>query len=164
MKKLFFLILFLPSFVICQSVEELYGDRIELLGIPFKDPFVLCQVLIAIFLVTIFLQSSLDKIFDRKNNMAFFESYFSNTLFRYITPYLLTIITIFELAGSATLIYGVYYTFTAKTTLWIFYGYVILALTIMFLLLGQRIAKDYEGSANLVPYFILIMLGIMSMY
>ena len=76
----------------------------------------------------------------------------------------MTIITIFELAGSATLIYGVYYAFTAKTTLWIFYGYVILALTIMFLLLGQRIAKDYEGSANLVPYFILIMLGIMSMY
>ena len=76
----------------------------------------------------------------------------------------MTIITIFELAGSATLIYGVYYAFAAKTTLWIFYGYVILALTIMFLLLGQRIAKDYEGAANLVPYFILIILGIMSMY
>ena len=104
----------------------------------------------------LFLQSSLDKIIDRKNNIAFFKSYFSNTLFRDITPYLLTIITIFELVGSATLIYGVYYAFKAKTTLWIFYGYVILALTIMFLS-GQRIAKDYEGSANLVPYFILIM-------
>ena len=32
-----------------QSVEEKYGDRIELLGIPFKDPLVLCQILIAIF-------------------------------------------------------------------------------------------------------------------
>ena len=66
--------------------------------------------------------------------------------------------------GALALIYGVYYAFTVKTTLWIVYGFVILAITIIFLLIGQRIAKDYLGAAQLVPYFILIMLGIMSMY
>ena len=69
MKQLFFQVLFFPSIVLSQSVEELYGDRIELLGIPFKDPFVLCQILIALFLIIIFLQSSVDKILDRKNNL-----------------------------------------------------------------------------------------------
>ena len=39
-----------------------------------------------------------------------------------------------------------------------------LAKLIMFLFLGQRIAKDYVGASDLVPYFTLIMLGIMSMY
>ena len=77
---------------------------------------------------------------------------------------MLTIVTIFELVGARALVYGVYYAFVAKTTLWIFDGFVILAITIIFLLTGQRIAKDYTAAAQLVPYFILIMLGIMSMY
>ena len=164
MKKLFYFILCCPSFGNSLSVEQLYGDRIELLGIPFKDPLVLCQIFIALFLIIVFSQSSMDKIFDRKSNLAFFESHFSGTFLNYFIPYLLTLITVLELAGSATLIFGIYYAFTAKTTLWIFYGYVILAITIICLLLGQRIAKDYVAAADLVPYFILIMLGIMSMY
>ena len=73
MKKLFYFILCSCSFSNSLSVEQLYGDRIELLGISFKDPLVLCQIFIALFLVIVFLQSSLDKIFDRGNNLAFFE-------------------------------------------------------------------------------------------
>ena len=164
MKKLKYLILCSPSFGNSLSVEQLYGDRIELLGVPFKDPLVLCQIFIALFLVIVFLQSSLDKIFDRGNNLAFFESHFSKTFLKYFIPYLLTIITVLELGGAVTLIFGIYYAFKVKTTLWIFYGFVILAVTILFLLFGQRLAKDYVAAADLVPYFILIMLGIMSMY
>lgn len=164
MKKLIYFILCNLSFGNSPSVDQLYGDRIELLGIPFKDPLVLCQIFIAIFLIIVFLQSSMDKIFDRKNNLAYFKSYFSKTFLKYFIPYLLTLITALELVGAATLIFGVYYAFTAKTTLWIFYGFVILALTILFLLFGQRISKDYVAAASLVPYFMLIMLGIMSMY
>ena len=67
MKKLFYFILCGCSFGNSLSVEQLYGDRIELLGIPFKDPLVLCQIFIALFLIIVFLQSSMDKIFDRKN-------------------------------------------------------------------------------------------------
>ena len=157
-------ILLYPSFCICQTVEQKYGDRIELLGVAFRDPLVLCQIFIAIFLIIVFLQSSLDKIFERRSNLAFFQSYFSETILRHFTSYLLTIVTIFELIGALALIYGVYHSFVARTTLWIFYGFVILAITILFLLTGQRIAKDYTAAAQLVPYFILIMLGIMSMY
>ena len=164
MRPLVFFILLYPSLCIGQTVEQKYGDRIELLGIPFKDPLVLCQILIALFLIVVFLQSRLDKIFERKSNLVFFKSYFSETILRHFTPYLLTIVTVFELIGTLALIYGVYYSFVARTTLWIFYGFVILAMTILFLLIGQRIAKDYTSAAQLVPYFILIMLGIMSMY
>ena len=153
-----------PSFSICQTVEQKYGDRIELLGVAFKDPLVLCQILIAVFFIAVFLQSSLDKILERNSNLVFFQSHFSETILRHFTSYLLNIITLFELIGSLALVYGVYYAFVAKTTVWIFYGFVILAITIIFLLIGQRIAKDYTSAAQLVPYFILIMLGIMSMY
>ena len=146
------------------SVAERYGDRIELLGIPFKDPLVLCQILIAIFIAIAFIQSGIDKVLDRKGNLEFFKVHFANTFLKNVTPLLLIILTIFELAGGLTLVYGIYFAFVYRTTLWIFYGFVMLALTIILLFAGQRIVKDYLGAADLVPYFILIMLGIMSMY
>lgn len=159
-------ILFLSSLtIICaQSVAERYGDRISLLGMSFKDPLVLCQILIAIFISIVFIQSGLDKVLNRRNNLEYFKVQFSKSIFNKVYPILLSILTILELVGGLMLVYGIYFSFAEKTTLWIFYGLVYLAITMIFLLLGQRIAKDYIGAADLVPYFILIILGIMSMY
>ena len=161
-----FILLIFSSIIFGQgpSVAERYGDRIELLGIPFKDPLVLCQILIAIFISIAFIQSGIDKILDRKGNLEFFKFHFANSFLKNFTPFLLTTLTIFELVGGFTLLYGIYFAFVHRTTLWIFYGFVMIALTIIFLFAGQRIVKDYLGAADLVPYFILIMLGIMSMY
>ena len=79
MKKIISIVfstLFIQSVSIAQSVTERYGDRIDLLGITFKDHLVLCQILIAIFMAITFLQSGLDKILDRKGNLEFFEAHF----------------------------------------------------------------------------------------
>ena len=147
-----------------QSVLDKYGDRIELLGIPFKGPMELCQIFIAIFLFIAFFQSGLDKVIDRKGNLDFLKAHFSDTPLIKIIPIMLLILTFLEIIGSLMLGYGVYYAFVNRSTLWIFYGFVVIAITIVILFAGQRIAKDYLGAADLVPYFILIMLGIMSMY
>ena len=42
-------------------------------------------------------------------------------------------------------------------------GFLIAALNFLALFLGQRIAKDYEGAAVLVNYFILNILGLLSL-
>ena len=147
-----------------QSVLDKYGDRIELLGIPFKGPMELCQIFIAIFLFIAFFQSGLDKVVDRKGNLDFLKAHFSDSPVITIIPIMLLILTFLEIIGSLMLGYGVYYVFANRSTLWIFYGFVVIAITIIILFAGQRIAKDYLGAADLVPYFILIMLGIMSMY
>ena len=147
-----------------QSILDKYGDRIELLGIPFKGPMELCQILIAIFLFIAFFQSGLDKVVDRKGNLDFLKAHFSDSPVIKIIPFMLLILTFLEIIGSLMLGYGVYYAFVNRSTLWIFYGFVVIAITIIILFAGQRIAKDYLGAADLVPYFILIMLGIMSMY
>ena len=147
-----------------QSVLDKYGDRIELLGIPFRGPMELCQIFIAIFLFIAFFQSGLDKIIDRKGNLDFLKAHFSDSPIIKIIPIMLHILTFLEIIGSLMLGYGVYYAFVNRSTLWIFYGFVVIAITIIILFAGQRIAKDYLGAADLVPYFILIMLGIMSMY
>lgn len=163
-KYLVFVIFLFNSIISAASVAERYGDRIELLGIPFKDPLVLCQIFIAIFLSIAFLQSGFDKIIDRKGNEDYFKSQFSDSILKSITSFLLSILTVLELTGGIMLIYGIYFAFVERTTLWIFYGLVILAITTIALFAGQRVAKDYLGAADIVPYFILIMLGIMSMY
>ena len=58
MKKLIRLSSIIPlifTILPAQSVLDKYGDRIELLGIPFKGPMELCQILIAVFLFIAFL-------------------------------------------------------------------------------------------------------------
>ena len=147
-----------------QSILDKYGDRIVLLGIPFKGPMELCQILIAAFLFIAFFQSGLDKVIDRKGNLDFLKAHFSKSPLIKIIPIMLLVLTFLEIIGSLMLGYGVYYAFVKRSTLWIFYGFVLIAITIIILFAGQRIAKDYLGAADLVPYFILIMLGIMSMY
>tara|TARA_Y100000996_G_scaffold338531_1_gene275355 strand:+ start:31 stop:534 length:504 start_codon:yes stop_codon:yes gene_type:complete len=167
MKKAIHLLYIVPllfTYMPAQSVLDKYGDRIELLGIPFQGPMELCQILIAIFLFTAFFQSGIDKILDKKGNLEFLKMHFSNSPLIQIIPFMLLILTFLEIIGSLMLGYGVYYAFVYRSTLWIFYGFVLLAITIIILFAGQRIAKDYLGAADLVPYFILIMLGIMSMY
>jgi hypothetical protein len=42
-------------------------------------------------------------------------------------------------------------------------GLLIAALNFLALFLGQRIAKDYEGAAVLVNYFILNIIGLLSL-
>ncbi len=160
----FYILPLLFTILPAQSVLDKYGDRIELLGIPFKGPMELCQIFIAIFLFIAFFQSGLDKVIDRKGNLDFLKAHFSNSPLIKIIPIMLLILTFLEMIGSLMLGYGVYYAFVNRSTLWIFYGFVVIAITIIMLFAGQRIAKDYLGAADLVPYFILIMLGIMSMY
>ena len=160
----FYVFALLFTILPAQSILDKYGDRIELLGIPFKGPMELCQIFIAIFLFIAFFQSGLDKVIDRKGNLDFLKAHFSNTPLIKIIPIMLLILTFLEIIGSLMLGYGVYYAFVNRSTLWIFYGFVVIAITVIILFAGQRIAKDYLGAADLVPYFILIMLGIMSMY
>ena len=160
----FYIFPLLVTILPAQSVLDKYGDRIELLGIPFRGPMELCQIFIAIFLFIAFFQSGLDKIIDRKGNLDFLKAHFSDSPLIKIIPIMLLILTFLEIIGSLMLGYGVYYAFVNRSTLWIFYGFVVIAITIIMLFAGQRIAKDYLGAADLVPYFILIMLGIMSMY
>ena len=146
------------------SVEQKYGDRIELLGIKFKDPLVLCQILIAIVFIITFIQSGVDKVIDRDGNRLYFKDHFSNSILKNYTSIMLTFITLFELICGFVLIYGVYFSFVERTTLWIFYGFVICTINLILLFLGQRIAKDYIGASDHIPYITLVVLGIMSMY
>ncbi len=112
--------------------------------------------LFAALLVSIlFIQSGLDKVFDRRGNLEWLTGHFSKTFMATMVPLLLTTITIMELAAGILAAAGiVYFLFTASTVL-IFASSLVAAMAMLALFFGQRIAKDYPGAAVLVPYFIL---------
>jgi len=63
------------------------------------------QILISVFLAITFLQSSIDKIWDRKGNLDWLTGHFSNSPLKNNVPIVLMIITLSELLGGVFMSY-----------------------------------------------------------
>ena len=121
------------------------------------------QSLIGFFLSIALLQSGLDKIIDRKGNLEWLSGHFSNSPLRGLVPLLLNVVTVLEIfAGSCSLI-GSFVNLVNGNNMLLTAGLLAAALNFLALFFGQRIAKDYEGAAVLVNYFILNVLGLLSL-
>ena len=126
------------------------------------SPLSISQILIALFLAICFLQSGIDKIIDHKGNLDWLTGHFSKSPLKSLVPLLLTMITITELLGGFLCIVGIFDFLINGTKLLMLYGFIINAISLVALFFGQRIAKDYEGAAVLLGYFILSIIGILS--
>ena len=118
------------------------------------------QLLISAFLAVLFLQSGVDKIVDRKGNLEWLEGHFSKSpLAGFVSP-MVSVITVVEvLAGACCAVGALALLVGAGSTLaWL--GAVLSALALLMLFFGQRMAKEYDGAAVLVPYFLLSLAGI----
>lgn len=114
-------------------------------------PALLCSLFVAI----LFIQSGLDKVFDRKGNLEWLTGHFSKTFIAGMVPIMLATITLLELAtGIAAAIGIICFLFAGSLTI-AFVAGVLGALSFTALFFGQRIAKDHPGAASLVPYFLL---------
>ena len=120
------------------------------------------QILSSIFFAIVFFQSGIDKVMDRKGNINFFENHFKNTLFHKIYAQALTALMLLELIAASLCAYGCIYSIVYKNTDFIFYGLLVTSFILLSLLLGQRIAKDYVGAADITIYFILCIITIIS--
>jgi uncharacterized membrane protein YphA (DoxX/SURF4 family) len=121
------------------------------------------QSLIGLFLSIALLQSGFDKITDRIENLEWLRGHFSDSPLRGLVPLLLSVVTVLEIfAGSFTLM-GSFVNLVNGNNMLLTIGLLIAALNFLALFLGQRIAKDYEGAAVLVNYFILNIIGLLSL-
>ena len=112
------------------------------------------------FLAVTFLQSALNKIADYNGNRDYFKAQFGKTPLRHFTGLLLPVVTILELMSGLFCVIGMIMVPLKGETSWMIPGCASCAITIIFLLLGQRIAKDYAGAASLTGYFIVAILGL----
>ena len=122
----------------------------------------LIQSLIAIFISIALIQSGIDKINDRKGNLDWLIDHFSNTIFNNYAPFLLSILTVVELLSGIILITGALFNLLYSNFNILIIGFLLSSVNFIFLFLGQRIAKDYAGAAVIVNYFILNILGLIS--
>ena len=120
------------------------------------------QILSSIFFAIVFFQFGIDKVTYRNGNINFFENHFKNTLFHKIYAQALTALMLLELIAASLCAYGCIYSIVYKNTDFIFYGLLVTSFILLSLLLGQRIAKDYVGAADITIYFILCIITIIS--
>ena len=131
--------------------------------IPFEISLLTAaQSMIGIFLSTALVQSGIDKLADRKGNLDWLEGHFSSSILNGMGPLMLSIITVLELAGGGLCAVGAVLLMIGHTGNYLITGLLIAGFNFLALFFGQRVAKDYEGAAVLVGYFILTMLGILS--
>jgi hypothetical protein len=122
-------------------------------------PLLVMRLLTAAFLAILFLQSSVDKIVDRKGNLEWLTGHFAKSPLRGVVPLLLTMITALELLAGALSGVGVPALLLGRSELAML-GAMGAGLSLTCLFFGQRMAKDYAGAAGLVPYFLLAVLAI----
>ncbi len=118
------------------------------------NPIHFSQLITALFLAILFLQSGLDKVFNFGDNLGWLTGHFSKTPFRGQVKMMLITITITEVAAGALALLGAGQIILNGEKTFAMYGAQLAALDIAMLFFGQRIAKDYAGAASLVPYFI----------
>jgi uncharacterized membrane protein YphA (DoxX/SURF4 family) len=118
------------------------------------------EILVLLFLIITFLQSGIDKITDWKGNVDFITGHFKNSPLQKMVPLLLLTVLIFEIATSILMLIGGYYIFAEGDGTVAKIGLEFAAITLLMLLIGQRLAKDYVGAMSLTVYFILTILGL----
>ena len=122
----------------------------------------LISSLIGIFISIALLQSGIDKVLDRIGNLSWLSDHFSDSILNKNVPLLLLIVTIIELLSGFLLFLGALYNIIISNSDLLILGFLTSSINFIFLFFGQRVAKDYDGAAVIVNYFILNMIGLLS--
>ena len=120
----------------------------------------IASMLILIFLAVTFIQSGYDKVMEWNANVEWLKEHFSKTALRKHVPLALVIILTLELSAGILCAAGVIQLATNGGRNFGFYGAVFSCIVLIFLLFGQRIAKDYEGAKTITIYFIPAVLAV----
>jgi len=116
-------------------------------------------ILVLLFLIITFLQSGFDKILDWKGNIDFIKGHFSQSPLKNSVPLLVGVILVIELIAGLVMLVGGYQLLANGSKEIAFYGIALSGITLLFLLIGQRLAKDYAGAMSLAVYFIVCIFG-----
>ena len=114
---------------------------------------------ISVFLGIVMTQSGFDKIFNWEGELDFITGKFASTPLAFSTFGLIQV-TIFEILSGLLSIFGSLMALLYDDYSYAIMGLILAAASLSILMLGQRVSKDYEGAAVLVPYYILTMFGL----
>lgn len=118
------------------------------------------EILILLFLIITFFLSAVEKLFDWKGTISFITGHFKNSPLKNSVPLLLAILLGIEIIASVLMMIGVYQIYNSETKEIALLGLELSAISLIFMLIGQRLAKDYPGAMSLGVYFIITLLGV----
>ncbi len=113
------------------------------------------EILLLVFMTITFLQSGIDKIIDWNGNLSWLKGHFEKTPLRTMVPFLLATVLLVEMIAGVLCGIGFFQLFTYGGREIAFYGAIASCVSLLMLLFGQRVAKDYEGAKTIAIYFIL---------
>jgi hypothetical protein len=116
--------------------------------------------LILLFLAITFLQSAYDKLFYWKDNVDWLNGHFSKTILKNMVPLALGKVLFMELISGILAIIGMIQLLINGDRTYGFYAAIFSCLTLLMLLFGQRLAKDYDGARTIAIYFIPAILAV----
>ncbi len=117
------------------------------------------QFAVSAFFAIVFLQSGLDKFIDRQGNLEYITGFFSNSPLKTLAPSMFWAIAVLEtVAGLLTAIGALILLFGGGTTLALL-GLVFSTISLLCLLFGNRMAKEYGGATVIASYFAVALLG-----
>ena len=112
------------------------------------------EIIILVFLAITFLQSGFDKIADWKGNIEWLKSHFAETILKNRVPFSVGLVLVLEIVAGILAIIGILSILINKNTEIALLSGIISCITLLLLLLGQRLAKDYDGARTIVIYLI----------
>lgn len=118
------------------------------------------EILILLFVLITFLQSGIDKAVDWNGNTGWLKEHFSGTFLSGMVPLMVGIILIIEIIVGILAIGGIVWILAYGDKSLGLLSCILACITLLMLLFGQRIAKDYAGAFTLTGYFVVSIFGV----
>jgi len=112
------------------------------------------SILVLVLLAATFIQSAYDKTMYWKDNLDWLKGHFAQTPIKNMVPASLFLILVLELITGILCLCGIVELLLTHGRTFGKYGAILSCITLIFLLIGQRMAKDYDGARTIVIYFI----------
>jgi hypothetical protein len=137
----------------------------QTLGRLAADPgfVVFARFAVVAFFAIVFLQSSLNKVFDSEGNLGFLREHFKDApILAGNASTLFWGLTVLELLAGVFCGLGLVTFSFVSGGFFARWGMRFSVLALLALLFGQRLAKDYAGAAVVAAYFAVAVLGLLA--
>ena len=124
------------------------------------EPAIINIILILSFFSIVFIQSGLDKVFNKKENLSFLYELLGKVFSKSLILVAFYSITLLEVASGFLCLIGILEIIAYGSSMLGYWGLIVGALALLILLFGQRISQNYDGAKTITIYFILAVFGI----
>ena len=115
---------------------------------------------VLVFLTITFIMSAHDKLFHWNDNMAWMKPHFEKTILKNFVPQAVGVLVFFELIAGISCVVGIIELYINGGRMFGFYGAVFSCISLLMMLFGQRVAKDFDGARTIAIYFVVAILGV----